>query len=305
MFGALAAGLAFVGPIGVVRRFLRRFAVWIVLASLAYLTWWAVKDAPLGELWSRPGEGGFSVWEGTDLIVALVVSWIPLAPDYTRFSRTERGAFIGTGLGYLTASVWLFGLGAVIVLARGLVDPTEIPAEVAAAGLTSALALLAVTVDETDEAFANVYSASVSIQNVLPAAPQRLLIALVAAVATVGAIAIDLVQYETFLILLGSFFVPLFGVLVADWLLAGRYEAEDVFGAPPFRPGLVIAWLGGFAFYQWLHPIGPEWWTDLLAETNPPGLGIGATLPSFALSFAAAGAVGFVSRRLRAAAAAI
>jgi putative hydroxymethylpyrimidine transporter CytX len=305
VFGALAAGLAFVGPIGVVRRFLRRFAVWIVLASLAYLTWWAVKDAPLGELWSRPGEGGFSVWEGTDLIVALVVSWIPLAPDYTRFSRTERGALIGTGLGYLTASVWLFGLGAVIVLARGLADPTEIPAEVAAAGLASALALLAVTVDETDEAFANVYSASVSIQNVLPAAPQRLLIALVATVATVGAIAIDLVQYETFLILLGSFFVPLFGVLLADWLLAGRYEEEDIFAAPAFRPGLLAAWLAGFAFYQWLHPIGPEWWTDLLAETNPPGLGIGATLPSFALAFAAAGAVGYVSRRLRAAAAPI
>jgi NCS1 family nucleobase:cation symporter-1 len=139
---------------------------------------------------------------------------------------------------------------------------------------------------------------------VLPGAPQRLLIALVATVATIGAIAIDLVQYETFLILLGSFFVPLFGVLLADWLLTGRYEEKDIFAAPPFRPGLLAAWLAGFAFYQWLHPIGPEWWTDLLAETNPPGLGIGATLPSFALAFAVAGAVGYVSRRLRTAAAA-
>jgi NCS1 family nucleobase:cation symporter-1 len=296
VFGALAAGLAVMGPIGVVRRFLRRFAVWVVLASLAYLTWWALKDAPLGELWSRPGEGGFSLWEGADLVVALVVSWVPLAADYTRFARSERAALVGTGAGYLVASVWMFGLGALLVLTRDLADPAQIPAAVAAAGAASALALLAVTVDETDEAFANVYSAAVSIQNLLPRLPQRLLIALVAATATGAAIGIDLVRYEDFLVLLGSFFVPLFGVLLADWLVSGRYAESDVFGAPALRLGPITAWLAGFAFYQWLHPIGPSWWVDLMDNTHPPGLGIGATLPSFALSVALAGALGLAQK---------
>jgi NCS1 family nucleobase:cation symporter-1 len=298
VFGALAAALAVVGPIGVVRRFLRRFAVWIVLASLAYLTWWAVKDAPLRELWSRPGEGGFSLWEGADLVVALVVSWIPLAADYTRFARGERTALVGTGLGYLVASVWLFGLGALLVLSRDLADPAQIPAAVVAAGGASALALLALTVDETDEAFANVYSAAVSIQNLLPRVPQRLLILVVATTATVAAIAIDLVRYEDFLVLLGSFFVPLFGVLLADWLLAGRYTEEDVFGARPFRAGPIFAWLAGFAFYQWLHPVGPSWWVELMDNTHPPGLGIGATLPSLGLAIVLAGIAGLARRSL-------
>ncbi len=296
VFGVLAAGLALMGPIGVVRRFLRRFAVWVVLASLAYLTWWALKDAPLGELWSRPGEGGFSLWEGADLVVALVVSWVPLAADYTRFARNERAALVGTGAGYLVASVWMFGLGALLVLTRDLADPAQIPAAVAAAGAASALALLAVTVDETDEAFANVYSAAVSIQNLLPRLPQRLLIALVAATATGAAIGIDLVRYEDFLVLLGSFFVPLFGVLLADWLVTGRYAESDVFGAPALRLGPITAWLAGFAFYQWLHPIGPSWWVDLMDNTHPPGLGIGATLPSFVLSVALAGALGLAQK---------
>ena len=296
-FGALAAWLAVMGPVGVVRRFLRRFAVWVVLASLAYLTWWALKDAPLGDLWSQPGEGGFSLWEGADLVVALVVSWIPLAPDYTRFARSERAALVGAGLGYLIASAWLFGLGALLVLTRDLSDPAQIPAAVAAAGAASALALLALTVDETDEAFANVYSAAVSIQNLLPRVPQRLLILLAAATATGAAIGIDLVRYEDFLVLLGSFFVPLFGVLLADWLLAGRRYAEvDVFAAPPARKGLIVAWLAGFAFYQWLHPIGPSWWVDLMENTNPPGLGVGATLPSFALAVMLAGALGYARK---------
>jgi nucleobase:cation symporter-1, NCS1 family len=298
VFGALAAALAVVGPIGVVRRFLRRFAVWIVLASLAYLTWWALKDAPLRELWSRPGEGGFSVWEGTDLVVALVVSWIPLAADYTRFARRERTALVGTGLGYLVASVWLFGLGALLVLSRDLADPAQIPAAVVAAGGASALALLALTVDETDEAFANVYSAAVSIQNLFPRVAQRLLIVVVAGTATVAAIAIDLVRYEEFLVLLGSFFVPLFGVLLADWLLAGGYTRDDVFAGRPFRAGPVFAWLAGFAFYQWLHPIGPSWWVELMDNTHPPGLGIGATLPSLGLALALMGVLGLARRSL-------
>jgi nucleobase:cation symporter-1, NCS1 family len=298
VFGALAAWLALLGPVGVVRRFLRRFAVWVVLASLVYLTWWAVKDASLGDLWSQPGEGGFSLWEGADLVVALVVSWIPLAADYTRFTRTERAALVGTGLGYFVASIWLFGLGAVLLLTRDLSDPAQIPASVAAAGTAGALALLAVTVDETDEAFANMYSSAVSIQNLVPRVPQRLMIVLVAAIATVAAIAIDLVRYQDFLLLLGSFFVPLFGVLLADWLLAGRYTEQDIFGAKPFRTGPIVAWLAGFAFYQWLHPVGPSWWVELMDNTHPPGLGIGATLPSLGLAIALTGAFGLARRGL-------
>ena len=60
---------------------------------------------------------------------------------------------------------------------------------IAAGGLAAGLALLALTVDETDEAFANVYSTAVSLQNALPRVPQRLLIGVAAAGATVGALA--------------------------------------------------------------------------------------------------------------------
>jgi hypothetical protein len=94
--------------------------------------------------------------------------------------------------------------------------------------------------------------------------------------------------------------VPLFGVLLADWLLAGaKYSERDVFGAPAARPLQLGAWLIGFCLYHWLHdpPLGPSWWVDLVELTEPPGWGIGASLPSFAAAFALTGLAGLWRRR--------
>ena len=305
VFGAVALALALLGPIGFVRRFVRKVAVWAVPLALVYLTWWAIDGADLGALWDQPGQGGLSVWQGADIVVAITVSFVPYAADYTRFSRTRRGAFLGTGIGYLIPDAWLLALGVVLVLSRDLSDPAALPAEVVAGGAAAMLALLALLVTETDEAFANTYSAAVSLQNVVPRAPQALLIVLVTATSVIGALVIDFVTYQSFLLLLGSVFVPLFAVLLADWLSAGRHYSEhDVFDAPAWRPGLIAAWIAGFALYQWLFPTGPGWWVDLVDNLSPPSWGIGATVPSFLVSFALASVVAAVSRRSTAGAAA-
>jgi nucleobase:cation symporter-1, NCS1 family len=300
-FGVLATSFAWLGPVGFVRRILRRFGLWIVLASLVYLTWWALSEADLGALWDAPAEGGSTFWLGVDLVIAITVSWVPLVSDYTRFARDGTSAFWGSGAGYFIGGTWMLGLGVFIVLSRGLSDPVEIPAAVAAAGFAAALALLAVTLDETDEAFANVYSAAVSLQNVLPAVSQRVLVAAIALISTVGALAIELRNYESFLLLLGSCFVPLFGVLLADWLLSrAHYTRAQIFNAPAWRPELIGAWVLGFLLYHWLHepPLGPSWWVDIVEETAQPNLGIGASLPSFAATFLLALALGSLGSRL-------
>ena len=296
--GAIALGLALMGPVGVVRRVIRKFAVWLVLASLVYLTWWTLSNADLGALWDQPGDGSMPFVIGVDIVIAITVSWIPLAPDYTRFAQTRGGAFVGTGLGYFLGGIWMLALGAVFVLSEGVSDPTAVPAAVAATGAASALALLAVTIDEADEAFANVYSTAVSIQNLTGRISQRALVVSIAVLATLGALVLDLGNYESFLLLLGSFFVPLFGVLFADWLLAGAsYAKHDFFAGPRLRIGPLVAWLAGFALYQWLAPLGPSWWVELVNRTNPPSTQIGSSLPSFALAFALAFGLGLLSRR--------
>jgi NCS1 family nucleobase:cation symporter-1 len=301
LFGVLAAVFALLGPIGFVRRVLRKYAVWAVLASLVYLTWWAFSHADLHALWNAPGQGGTSVWLGIDLVIAITVSWVPLVADYTRFATDRSGAFWGTGVGYFLGGTWMLVLGVVLVLDRNLSDPVDIPPAVAAAGLAAALALFAVTFDETDEAFANVYSAAVSIQNIVPKVEQDALVLALAGLSTLGALLIELRNYESFLLLLGSFFVPLFGVLLADWLVSGaRYTRQQIFEAPAWRPELLGAWLVGFFVYHWLHepPLGPSWWVDLVERSNPQNLGLGASLPSFAASFVLGLALSSLGSRL-------
>jgi NCS1 family nucleobase:cation symporter-1 len=287
VFGAVALGLGLLGPIGFVRRYVRKFAVWAVAASIAYLTWWALDKANLHELWRQDGTGGLTLGQGIDLVVASIISWTPLAADYTRFGRDRRVAFLGTGVGYLLPTLWCFGLGAILVLGRDLTDPAQIPSAVAGGSALAVVALLMLTVDESDEAFADIYSTAVSIQNLLPQVSQRLLIVLVAATATAGAIAINLGDYLTFLFLLGSVFVPLFGVLLADWLVRGaHYREADVFEAPALRPEPLVAWIAGFALYQWLSPVGPSWWTRIVEHVHPGHAAWTASLPSFAAAFA-------------------
>jgi NCS1 family nucleobase:cation symporter-1 len=297
LFGAVATALAFLGPVGFVRKYVRKFAVWFVIASLLYLCWWSLHGRHPVRLWHESGASDF--WPGFDLVLASIISWTPLVADYTRFSRSRSAGFWGAGLGYFVPTIPLFALGAVIAMSRHISEAPALLTAVAAGGAASVLALLALTVDESDEAFANVYSGAVSIQNLLPRVPQRILVAGVAAVATVGALLVDLRNYQPFLYLLGSFFVPLFAVLLADWLLAGRrYARDDVFHAPELRVEMIVAWLAGFCLYQWLYPQGPHWWTALVAHTHPHALPWGgASLPSFAASFALAALARVVARR--------
>jgi nucleobase:cation symporter-1, NCS1 family len=138
----------------------------------------------------------------------------------------------------------------------------------------------------------------VSIQNMLPRAPQALLIALVTAASTGLALAIDLGRYLDFLYLLGSAFVPLFGVLLADWLVA-RARYRDLFSGRALRLELLAAWAAGFCLYQWLQPVGPGWWTSLVERTSPHELPWGgASLPSFGAAFVLALVLAAAARKV-------
>lgn len=323
-FGLVVVVMALGGPVAVVRRWIRRYAVWFVLGSSAYLTWYMLTTYDLGALWARPGEGG-SFWQGVDLAVALPVSWIPLVADYTRFARTGRSALWGAGIGYFLAQVWFFMLGALLVLGRPGTDPFDPTGFIGAflaipAGVVAMIVLL---VDETDEAFANVYSTSVSTQNVLPRLNQRVLHVVVGGLCMLLAWIITsgdwATQYENFLLLLGALFVPLFGVLVADYyvLRGGRYEVSALYrkGGPYWYAGgvswaAVSAWILGFLTYNWINPGYVTWWVGAMERVFADWLRLpfpamnrytwlGASLASFFVAVASILVLGLAARALR------
>ena len=90
---------------------------------------------------------------------------------------------------------------------------------------------------------------------------------------------IDLVEYQSFLFLLGSFFIPLFGVLAADFVLGAASPVA-------VRWSGLVAWLGGFVVYQWIQPTGPAFWTSWLGHVPDAGtVTTGASIPAFAVGF--------------------
>ena len=73
--------------------------------------------------------------------------------------------------------------------------------------------LLILLVDEADNAFADVYSAAVSTQSIIRKIKQPYLIIGFTGLSTVLAMSISIANYETFILLIGAVFVPLFGVV--------------------------------------------------------------------------------------------
>lgn len=111
--GALATLLA-IRPLGAVR-LLARYAVWAALAAGIYL-FVQVLSQPL----PTPTDGGASsFWTATDIVIALPISWFPLAADYTRHARGARSAFAGAAIGYGAATIALFTLGVLALAAYG------------------------------------------------------------------------------------------------------------------------------------------------------------------------------------------
>jgi putative hydroxymethylpyrimidine transporter CytX len=254
VLGGIGATVMAVRPLGSVR-WLRKVIVWLVLAATVYF-FAQLLQQPL------PGftEGG---WTGfglaTDTVIAVCVSYALLIGDYSRHSRSARDAFLGAWVGY--------GLAAIVYISLGIVayaTVVDLDGDVIAGLLAvpaGALALLILAIDEVDEAFANIYSTTMSVHNVAPGLDRRWVAVAVGVVATGLALMIDLTGYQSFLYLIGSVFVPLVAVVIVDWFVVSR-GTWDLSQTSPLRPAMFAAWLTGFVAYQLVNPGYVNGWND-------------------------------------------
>ena len=273
--GCLALALG--GPVVVVRAWLERFGVWVVAATGAWITFRAVSTGAFADAWSQPGVGGFaSFWLAIDLAIALPVSWLPLVADYSRFAKPRAHTFAGTFAGTFVGNLWFFALGAVLVL-TATASPGVLgigDAIIATGG--GLVALLVLMVTESDEAFANIYSSAVSVRNIRPSWSQRRLVVAAALVGAALALVVSMEAYESFLLWIGSVFVPLFGVFAAETFVLGGGRA----GSRNVDLAAFVPWVAGIAVYHWGGPL----------------VAFGASVPSFVVAFALALVLGWVRR---------
>jgi NCS1 family nucleobase:cation symporter-1 len=123
--------------------------------------------------------------------------------------------------------------------------------------------------------------------------------------------------YEFFLLLIGSIFVPLFGVFLADYEVVRRrraYRADALFdhGGPyrysaGFNPAAMAAWFLGFATYHWIAPTSLGGWSRAVETLFADWLGlpfplfdgaVPASVVAFGVAFAAYLAIAGVRRAL-------
>jgi putative hydroxymethylpyrimidine transporter CytX len=273
-FGALATVLAVSGPLAFVRKILRAWGIWLLLGACVWLTWNLFAKADLAMLWQRGGDGSMSLAVGFDIVIAMPLSWLPLIADYSRFARDGRQVFGSTVVGYFIGNTWLMSLGVAYTLAfaaQGEVNALLL----ALAGAGMGIPLLLILLDESEKAFADIHSAAVSAGVLARVKVEHLALA-IGVLCTLIALLAPLAQYENFLLLIGSVFAPLFGVVLTDHYWVRRRSIPAHVGALHW-PAL-LAWAAGVAAYHIIAAQAPD---------------LGATLPALVLAGVLYGVLNF------------
>jgi nucleobase:cation symporter-1, NCS1 family len=273
IFGSFVALLGILGPLAVIREWLGKFAIWAVYASSIVIIASLLASDKLTIVISSHGTG-MSFFNALDLVIAMPVSWMPLVADYNRFSRDSNSAFKGTLAGFAVTNI-LFYFGGVLLGASDIVAIVS-----AIQSILFGFLMLVLIVDETDNTFADVYSASVSTQNIFPKIDQRYLIIGITAFSVIMANIIPISEYQSFLLLIGAVFVPLFGVVLTDYYILNRsrYNNDSFFNSNKnnIRYTAIFAWLTGVFVYYVLSSLSPIYVPQLPQ--------IGATIPSLIVS---------------------
>jgi NCS1 family nucleobase:cation symporter-1 len=135
----------------------------------------------------------------------------------------------------------------------------------ALAGAGLGIPLLLILIDESENAFADIHSAAVS-SGILTHIKVEHLALGIGVICTLIACFAPLAQYQNFLLLIGSVFAPLFGVVLVDHFVLRRRSTQVTAG---LRGMSLLAWLGGLSTYH------------LLANLYP---NVGATLPALVVA---------------------
>ena len=267
-WGSILTLLMASSMLGLVRNFVSRFGLPLVVMSLAWLTWQflgVLQTQDVSAFWNRSGNNSMGFLSAIDLVIAMPVSWLPLVADYARHGKNSRTAMSATWLGYALANIWCYSLG-VLVVSVSSPDSNLVSTLLLAQGGLLALGLI--LIDELDNAYGDVYSASLNSHSLFSRWSIKQWGLLIAMGCTLLAIVLPMHSLEPFLLMLSSVFIPLYGVILGR---AGKAPASNAPRSIYLLPALV--WLIGIAVFHLSAQFTPQW---------------GSALPSLAVSLSLA-----------------
>jgi purine-cytosine permease-like protein len=198
-----------------------------------------------------------------DLVMAMPVSWLPLVADYARHGQNSRTAMKATWVSYAIANIWCDALG-VLGVSVSVPDMDMVNTLLLAQGGLLALGLI--LIDELDNAYGDVYSASLNSIGLWGRWTAKTWGLLIAMVCTALAMVLPMHSLEPFLLMLSSVFIPLYGVILGRMGSSATLVEPERFHAMP-----AVLWLLGIGVFHGFAQFAPEW---------------GSALPSLAFTLA-------------------
>ncbi len=280
---SLVVFLALFGHQGIER--VEPFIAVVMIGLALYVFYTAFSAFGLGEYLSIPPDPstGMTAAIAFDVVVATAISWTVLSADFNRNARTQLGGISGTVIGYTASTSLAMSLGvtaaAYAQLQGGAAQGFDAAVLVDNFGIPAAIVVF-LSVMATNTLV--VYGMIMSYLNLRPSSgflAPALVIGLISIVGALWQGILD--RFLGFLLLIGTFFVPVFAIMLADyWILKrGSYSVGDVLGGR----GGAYWYTGGFNLPAWAaYVVGAGlalYWTRI----SP--LSFGATVPVFFITF--------------------
>ena len=258
----------------------------VVMIGLALFVFYkAFSTFGAGEFVSLPGDpsAGMTAAIAFDVVVATAISWTVLSADFNRNAKTQLGGIFGTVIGYTASTSIAMSLGATAAayaqLKGGATQGFDPALLVQNFGLPAALVVF-LSVMATNTLV--VYGMVMSYLDLRPEGRFLASALAIGVISIVGALWQGILnRFLDFLLLIGTFFVPVFAIMLADYYLLrrGTYSSEDVLkkrgGAYWYSAGFNVpawvAWVIGVALAIYWTRISP--------------LSFGATVPVFVVTF--------------------
>ena len=295
MCQSIVVMLALFGHQGIER--VEPFIAVIMIGLAVWVFYRAFSTFGIGEFVSLPPDPSVGMTSAItfDVVVATAISWTVLSADFNRNAKTQLGGIFGTVIGYTASTSIAMSLGvtaaAYAQLAGGAAQGFDPAVLVENFGLPAALVVF-LSVMATNTLV--VYGMVMSYLDLRPESRFLTSAVVIGLISIVGALWQGILdRFLDFLLLIGTFFVPVFAIMLADYYLLkrGNYSAEEVLR----KRGGRYWYTGGFnapAWVAWVVGVGLAlYWT----RVSP--LSFGATVPVFVLTLVLYLAIRFAANR--------
>jgi putative hydroxymethylpyrimidine transporter CytX len=181
-----------------------------------------------------PSESSTSFMTVVEMSIAMPVSWLPLIGDYTRRGESKKGVFLASFFGYTIASCAMYILGLLITAYTGM-DIVEFIASFS----VPIVACIIIVLSTVTTTFLDIFSAVESSKQLFKVKNSNKMIAIYSLIAFAISLILPIEEYQSFLYLIGSVFVPVYSVVIMEYFLGNKQESGRI-----NKRGIAIALIG-------------------------------------------------------------